>query len=142
LEHSATLEKVTADCVATLKAKEAELIETVTKIEEEYYNALTKRRQDHSEAIERQATESSIALERLKEEHASQLRVAEIAKEGSFTDSQTVQENVIRELRDAHSQAISQKETNFAQDLERLKAEHERVMSSTVEFHTSVLEKT
>ena len=72
-----------------------ELSEAIAKTEE-YYNALTKLRQDHSDAIERQAKESSIPLERLKEEHASQLRVAELAREGSLSESQTAQEKVIR----------------------------------------------
>jgi hypothetical protein len=76
------LEKVATDHVASLKTKDVEFSEMIVKTEEEYCNALTKHRQDHSEVIEKQVRGSSIALERLKGEHASQLRVAELAKEG------------------------------------------------------------
>ena len=92
LEHSAALGSLATDHTATLRAKDIELTETIAKTEEQYYNALTKLRQDHSETIKRETKDSSIAFEQLKEEYVSQVRVAEISKEGSLTESQTAQE--------------------------------------------------
>jgi len=73
----------------------------------------------HREATEKQARESSIIFERLKEEHTSQF-VSLNSQKKAYSQSQTAQEKVVRELREAHSKVISQKEANFAHDLERL----------------------
>jgi hypothetical protein len=141
LEHAAALKKVATNHVASLKAKDVGFSEVIMKTEEEYYNALTKLCQDHPEVIKKQARESSITLEWLKESTPVSHGSLSSPKK-TLSESQTAQENVVRELQEARSQAVFQKEANSAHNLERLKTKHEKVLSSAVESHASALEKT
>ncbi|KAG6851283.1 hypothetical protein H0H93_011719 [Arthromyces matolae] len=128
-EHQKTLNKLTAEHAAQLKHKEAEANADLQRTEEEYYNALTKLRGDHADALAKQAAELNGTLERLRDEHAAQLRMAEIAREGSLSESQSSQARALQDLQDVHDEAINKKEHSFSEEMNALKADHDRILA-------------
>ncbi|CAL1705613.1 unnamed protein product [Somion occarium] len=134
-EHEEILSMTKAEYEQTMKEKEETAAATLQRTEEEYYEALTKLRSDHAAALEKQAAEAATTLERLKDEHTRQIRMAEIAREGSLTQSQSARDVAMKELQEAHASAIMQKESLFAQDLQNLKDEHAQLIQTKEEQH-------
>ncbi|KAF8077786.1 kinesin domain-containing protein [Lyophyllum atratum] len=128
-EHKKGLSKLQAEHAELLKQKEAEANAVLQRTEEEYYNALTKLRGDHGETLKKQTAEMNAALERLREEHTGELRMAEIAREGSLTETQSSQMVALQELQDAHAAAITRKEASFSEEMEALKGDHARTLT-------------
>ncbi|KAG6862051.1 hypothetical protein C0995_007181 [Termitomyces sp. Mi166 len=128
-EHQKAMNRLLFDHTEQLKQKDAEADAVLQRTEEEYYNALTKLRGDHEDALREQAAELNATSERLREEHAAELRMAEIAREGSLSESESSQARALKELQDAHAEAIARKEVSFAEDFEVLKAEHARTLA-------------
>ncbi|OSD08522.1 kinesin, partial [Trametes coccinea BRFM310] len=140
-EHAEALAKVVAEHQDAMKALEEQHAATLSHTEEEYYNGLTKLRSDHALALEKQAAEAATVLERLKDEHARELRMAEIAREGSLSESQSSRDLALKELQEEHAAAIRTKEQQFADDLQRLKDEHAQALTAKEKEHQSALEK-
>ncbi|GLB34798.1 putative kinesin motor, catalytic domain [Lyophyllum shimeji] len=132
-EQEQVLHKLHAEHAEVLRQKDAEANAVLQRTEEEYYNALTKLRGDHAEALKKHAAELNATLERVREEHAGELRMAEIAREGSLSESQSAQAAALQELQDAHAAAIARKEASFAEELEVLKADHARTLAMKVD---------
>ncbi|KAJ7149338.1 kinesin [Mycena filopes] len=139
--HESTLAKAVADHEETLKQKEAQSLATLQATEGEYYNALTKLRADHASALETHASDSAAALERLREEHAAEIRMAEIAREGSLTESQSSKDVAVQSLQEAHTAAIARKEASFADELKDLKTEHTRALTTKDEDYALEMDK-
>ncbi|RDB21522.1 hypothetical protein Hypma_011769 [Hypsizygus marmoreus] len=135
-EHEKVLAKAKSEHVEVLKQKDAEATAVLQRTEEEYYNALTKVRGDHAEALKKNTAELNATLERLREEHAGELRMAEIAREGSLSESHSSQAIVVQELQDAHAAAVTRKEASFAEEVESLKADHARNLTTKDEDYT------
>ncbi|KAJ7481171.1 kinesin domain-containing protein [Mycena galericulata] len=140
-QHDSALSKAVADHAETLKQKEAQALATLQTTEEEYYNALTKLRADHAEALDTHAAEAAAALERLREEHAAELKMADIAREGSLTESQSSKDMALQELQDAHAAAVTRKEASFAEELKDLKTEHARALTTKDEDYALEMDK-
>ncbi|KAF8275271.1 hypothetical protein EI94DRAFT_1793880 [Lactarius quietus] len=118
-----------------LKQKDDEMAKT----EEEYYNGLVKLRTQHDTALEHQATQAKIMLERLREDHTAELRVAELAREGSLSESQSVQVNAIKDIQNEHAATLAKKEAAFADDLEKLESTHAAALQGSSRFEASLL---
>ncbi|KAF5380852.1 hypothetical protein D9615_004103 [Tricholomella constricta] len=140
-EHEKDLTKVKAENDELVKRKDAEANAVLQRTEEEYYNALTKLRGDHTEALKKHATEMNAALDRLREDHAGELRMAEIAREGSLSESESSQTLALQELQDAHVSAISRKEASFAEEMEILKADHARTLTMKTDDFTLQMDR-
>ncbi|KAK0217976.1 hypothetical protein IW262DRAFT_1463289 [Armillaria fumosa] len=94
---------------------------------EDYYNVMTKLCEDHAAAMGKQSTDAAAALEHLKEVHAGELRMAEIARKGSLSKSQSCA-IALQGLREEHSATMSRKQASFAEEMELLKSEHARAL--------------
>ncbi|KAG5637757.1 hypothetical protein H0H81_003324 [Sphagnurus paluster] len=135
-EHEKNIARIQAEHAELLKQKDAESNAVLQRTEEEYYNALTKLRGDHAEALKKHTVDMNAALERLREEHAGALRMAEIAREGSVSESQSSQATALKELQDAHAVAIARKEASFAEEMDVLKADQERTLAMKMDDFT------
>lgn len=135
--HEATLRETQVKHDEILKQKDDEMAKT----EEEYYNGLVKLRTQHDTALEHQAAEAKIMLERLREDHTAEIRVAELAREGSLSESQSVQLNAIKDIQIEHAATLAKKEAAFADDLEKLKLAHAAALSMAQDDGREELER-
>ncbi|KAI9446696.1 kinesin domain-containing protein [Lactarius indigo] len=135
--HEATLHETQVRHEEILKQKDDEMAKT----EEEYYNGLVKLRTQHDTALEHQAAQAKIMLERLREDHNAELRVAELARDGLRSESQTAQADAINDIRNEHAATLAKKEATFADDLEKLKSTHAAALSEAQEEHKKDLER-
>ncbi|OCH92129.1 kinesin [Obba rivulosa] len=140
-QHQAELSNLQADQLEAIKRMEEQAAVTLQQTEEEYYNALSKLRADHAQALERQAVEAATALARLREEHVGEMRMVEIAREGSLSESESARDTALKELQEAHATAIGTKESQFAEDLQRIKDEHLQSLASMADEHKALVEK-
>ncbi|OBZ65664.1 Kinesin-like protein KIF21B [Grifola frondosa] len=142
-EHEETLAKTVADHQDAVKRTETESAATLLRTEEEYYEALTKLRSDHAQALEKQATEAATALERLKDEHARELRMAESRDEHAAAISTKEQQAAedMQKLRDEHAQALAAKTEQHRESLQRLKADHATALNIKEVAHAEELER-
>ncbi|KAG7448233.1 kinesin-3 [Guyanagaster necrorhizus] len=140
-EHEVAIRKIVAEHEEMLKRNEAESSSVLHKTEEDYYNVLTKLRGDHAAAMEKQSVDAAATLERLKEAHVGQLRMAEIARQGSLSESQSSRATALQELQDEHSVAMARKQSSFAEELELLKSEHSRVLVTQEEDYQLQMDK-
>lgn len=128
-EHQKIVNKVRNDFAEAIRQKEVEASAAAQTTEEEYYNALTKLRVDHAEAIGKLKIEASATVERLREEHVGELRMAEIARQGSLSESETFR-NTMKELQEEHAAALARKETSYAEEIEALKDSHAQMLQA------------
>ncbi|KAH9945823.1 kinesin-domain-containing protein [Epithele typhae] len=143
-DHEAALTKAVSDhdgALTAMKTIEERNSLHLSRIEEEYYDALTKLRTDHAQALERQAAESATALERLKDEHTRDVRMAEIAQQGSLSESETSRDEALKSLQEEHASAIKNKEQQFAADIHRLKEEHAAALTAKLDQHRESLQR-
>ncbi|KAK0463641.1 kinesin domain-containing protein [Desarmillaria tabescens] len=140
-EHEAAIRKIIAEHEELIKQNEAQSSSVLHKTEEDYYNVLTKLRRDHAVAMEKQSADAAAALERLKEAHAGELRMAEIAREGSLSESQSSSAIALQGLQEEHSAAMARKQASFAEELELLKAEHARALVTQEEDYQLQMDK-
>ncbi|KAI0672882.1 kinesin [Trametes maxima] len=131
-EHQASLEALKAEHASSIEEQHAA---NLSRTEEEYYEALTK------------LPEATTALERLKDEHARELRMAEIAREGSLSESQSSRDEEhaaafaddLQRLKDDHAQALSAKLDQHRESLQRLKSDHTATLTQKeIEFSDQV----
>ncbi|EAU88724.2 kinesin [Coprinopsis cinerea okayama7 len=140
-QHEKALAKLQADHAIALRQKEESTAAAQQTTEEEYYNALTKLRVDHAEAIKQINQETAATIERLKEEHASELKMAEIARQGSLDASESSRDLAIKELQDEHAAAIARKESAFTEECETLKASLARELATKEDDHRLQLDR-
>lgn len=140
-DHDKSIARITAEHEEVLKQKDAAANAVLQRTEEEYYNALTKLRGDHAEALKKHVSEMNATIERLRMEHTGELRMADIAKEGLLSESQSSQINALQELQDEHAAAIARKEASFVEEMENLKADHIRSMTTQVEDYTLQMDR-
>ncbi|KAJ6490639.1 hypothetical protein C8R47DRAFT_454318 [Mycena vitilis] len=140
-QHESALSKVAAEHTETLKQKEAQALASLQTTEEEYYNALTKLRADHAAALETHASEAAAALERLREEHIAETRMADLAREGSLTESLSSKDLALQGLQDAHAEAVARKEASFAEQLKDLRMDHSRALTTKDEDYALEMDK-
>lgn len=135
--HEATLRETQVRHEEILKQKDDEMAKT----EEEYYNGLVKLRTQHDTALEHQAAQAKIMLERLHEDHTAELRIAELARDGLLSESQSAQVGAINDIRNEHAATLAKKEAAFADDLQNLKSTHAAALSEAQEDHKKDLER-
>ncbi|KAI0822724.1 kinesin [Trametes gibbosa] len=140
-EHAEALSKAVAEHQDAIKKLEEQHAAVLLHTEEEYYNGLTKLRNDHALTLEKQAADAATAMERLKDEHVRELRMAEIAREGSLSESQSARDVALKELQEAHASSAKHKEQQFAEDLQKLKDEHAQVLAARLEQHRESLQR-
>lgn len=80
-------------------------------------------------------------LERLHNEHAAEVRMAEIGREGSLSKSEASRDPALKELQEAHAAASARKETSFAEELKKLNAEHARALTTRDEDYALEMNK-
>ncbi|KZT09755.1 kinesin [Laetiporus sulphureus 93-53] len=140
-DHEAALAKLAVEHQEAFKKKEEEAAATLSQTEEEYYDALTKLRTEHAQTLEKQSAEAATALERLRDEHAREMRMSEIAREGSLSESQSARDVALKELQEVHASAVSAKEQQFTDDIQKLKDEHAQTLAAKEEMHRSSRER-
>ncbi|KAH8827359.1 kinesin [Flagelloscypha sp. PMI_526] len=133
--------KTAAEQEELRKQEQAESAASQQRIEEEYYNALTKIRGDHAALLETLNAEHASNLERVKEEHASAIRAAEIARQGSLSESESASSAAIQQLQDEHLSALARRDESLKEQLESLRSDHARALSTRDEDHSIELEK-
>ena len=140
-EHEKALIKIHAEHAVVLRRKEEEASAVLQATEEDYYNALTKLRGDHAEAIKTVAAETNATIERLRQEHAGEMRMIEIAKEGSLSESESARNLALKSLQDEHGAAIARKEAAFAEEIESLNAGYIRTFQAKDDDHTLQMDR-
>ncbi|KAI9465965.1 kinesin-domain-containing protein, partial [Lactarius psammicola] len=135
--HEATLRETQVRHEEILKQKDDEMAKT----EEEYYNGLVKLRTQHDTALEHQAAQAKITLERLREDHTAELRVAELARDGLLSESQSAQVGAIKDIQNEHAATVAKKEAAFADDLKKLQLAHAAALSEAREDNKMELER-
>lgn len=139
--HEATFSETQIRHEDALKQKDDEMAASLAKTEEEYYNGLVKLRTEHATALEHQAAQAKIMLERLREDHTAELRVAELARDGLLSESQSAQVNTIKDIQSEHAATLAKKEATFADDLEKLQSAHATALSKVQEDNKKELER-
>ena len=76
-----------------------------------------------------------VGLERLKDEHSSAMRMADIAREGSLTESNSLYMGALSNLQDEHAQAVAKKEEQFKADIGKAQSEHAALLLAKDEDH-------
>ena len=90
---------------------------------------------------EKQAAEAVTAMERLKDEHARELRMAEITQQGSIAESESTRDEALKALQEEHASAIKNKEQQFADDIQRLRDEHAAALTAKLDQHRESLQR-
>jgi len=84
---------------------------------------------------------TNATIERLREEHAAELRMAEIAKEGPLSESESLRTLAIKTLQEEHSAAISRKDLAFTEEIESLNAGFARASKAEDDDHLLLMDR-
>ncbi|PPQ98823.1 hypothetical protein CVT24_003377 [Panaeolus cyanescens] len=140
-EHQRIIDQLQAEHASSLRQKDTEAAATLQTTDGQYYDALTALRTKHAQEIDSLRTEMNATIERLREEHAGELRMAEIAKQGSLSESESASAATLETLQEEHAAAIARKEAAFAEEIGNLNAGFKRVAKANEEDHALQLDR-
>ncbi|KAG8947946.1 hypothetical protein FRC04_010143 [Tulasnella sp. 424] len=124
-----------------IRVKQEESANNLRRTREGMEAAISRLRSEHEETLARKTVEFETQLQRLRDEHAAELRQKEIALEGSLSESQSDTANVVKQLQEEYAAALERRDVSTREDLENLKADHERQLSSRAADHEHALTK-